>query len=456
MRRRLVSLPLSIVNAWANLPLVYLFSFLFSSPYTGFAIMVLILVLTSLLGTILVFVFLIIPGIDLPTAAHVCRYIFFLQPNYAFSQSLSERSRSPVQCQTSRSSGIENTFASNELSLTRPGIGVPVLYLFFEGIVYFLLVFLVQYRFFIPIQDDRALAESTPIDEDADVAAEREAVMSPDFDDTSSIVVAKNLTKQYRKAAQPAVDHLTFSIPRGECFGLLGLNGARKTTTFKILTGDLTMFAGTSYIEGLNIRSDLHRVQRLVGYCPQFDSLIERLTGREYLTCIARLRGYVPSSISVVVQKIIDRLDLNEYADRTCGTYSGGNERKLSTAVALVGDPSVVFLDEPTPGMDPKARRFLWDCLVDVLKEGRSIVLTSHSMKECEALCTRLGILVNGRFKCLASIQHLKNRFGGGFSLTVIVGEAMTDNVQAPNTATSTVAIIIRLHSKKVSWCEVD
>ncbi|EDO28092.1 predicted protein [Nematostella vectensis] len=100
---------------------------------------------------------------------------------------------------------------------------------------------------------------------------------------------------------------------------------------------------------------------------------------------------------------------------------SGGNKRKLSTAIALVGNPPIIFLDEPTTGMDPVARRFLWDSLTHVMKGGRSIVLTSHSMEECEALCTRLAIMVNGQFKCVGSAQHLKSRFGMGYTLMLKV-----------------------------------
>jgi ATP-binding cassette subfamily A (ABC1) protein 3 len=109
--------------------------------------------------------------------------------------------------------------------------------------------------------------------------------------------------------------------------------------------------------------------------------------------------------------------------------YSGGNRRKLSTALALVGNPPIVFLDEPTTGMDPATRRYLWDVLISITKEGRSIILTSHSMEECEALCTRLAIMVNGRFKCLGGIQHLKNKYGSGFYLQakVSLGEPPAD-----------------------------
>jgi len=135
----------------------------------------------------------------------------------------------------------------------------------------------------------------------------------------------------------------------------------------------------------------------------------------------ARLRGVPSNKIENLVSATIKHLNLTNWADKLCGDYSGGNKRKLSTAIALVGNPPIVFLDEPTTGMDPVARRFLWDSLMTVMKGGRSIVLTSHSMEECEALCTRLAIMVNGQFKCLGSTQHLKSRFGTGYTLMIKV-----------------------------------
>eukprot|EP00050_Salpingoeca_kvevrii_P001372 m.168672 g.168672 ORF g.168672 m.168672 type:complete len:270 (-) comp10356_c0_seq5:318-1127(-) len=191
-----------------------------------------------------------------------------------------------------------------------------------------------------------------------------------------------------------AVNHLTLAIPRGQCFGLLGINGAGKTTTFRMLTGDEIMSKGTAYMDGFDIRTDMKRVRQRMGYCPQFDALIELMTGREILTMFARLRGVREAVIPDTVDDLIEALMLDKHADKQCGTYSGGNKRKLSTAVALVGDPPIIFLDEPTTGMDPGARRFLWNALLEAMQGGRSIVLTSHSMEECEALCSRLSIMV--------------------------------------------------------------
>jgi len=152
------------------------------------------------------------------------------------------------------------------------------------------------------------------------------------------------------------------------------------------------------------------------------------LTGREHLRLYARLRGLSETSVQKYTEWCLRRLGLIPYADRAAGTYSGGNKRKLSTAIALIGKPSMVFLDEPTSGMDPGARRFLWNCVLEMVRGGQSVVLTSHSMEECEALCTRLAIMVNGSFKCHGSIQHLKNRFGSGYTLTV---RCMGENTQA-------------------------
>jgi len=164
-----------------------------------------------------------------------------------------------------------------------------------------------------------------------------------------------------------------------------------------------------------------------MGYCPQSDAIFELLTGREHLELFARLRGVPEAQVAQTASLGLARLGLPQYADRPAGTYSGGNKRKLATAVALVGDPAVVFLDEPTTGMDPSSRRFLWNSLLAVVREGRSVVLTSHSMEECEALCTRLAIMVNGRFRCLGSPQHLKSRFGAGHTLTLRVPAARSE-----------------------------
>lgn len=150
----------------------------------------------------------------------------------------------------------------------------------------------------------------------------------------------------------------------------------------------------------MSVVNEIETVRRHVGYCPQFDGLQPNMTCREHLTFYALARGVPYTRVAGVGEHLLQRMGLSKYSDRRAGTLSGGNKRKLSVAIALIGDPDLVLLDEPSSGMDPQARRFMWDVLVGVMP-GRCMVLTSHSMEECEALCARLGIMVDGRFRCL-------------------------------------------------------
>lgn len=255
---------------------------------------------------------------------------------------------------------------------------------------------------------------------DEDVAAEKERVLSGGA--SRDLIRIENLTKVYyarKRGKHLAVDRLCFGVPKGECFGLLGVNGAGKTSTFKMLTGDTSMTAGNAFLNSHSIASEMQKVHKCMGFCPQFDALFDELTASEHLTLYARLRGVPEKELHKVVSWAIKKLALTHYANRPSKTYSGGNKRKLSTAMALIGNPPIIFLDEPTTGMDPHARRFLWNLILEIIKDGRSVILTSHSMEECEALCTRMAIMVNGQFKCLGSCQHLKNRFGEGYIITV-------------------------------------
>ncbi|XP_047633732.1 phospholipid-transporting ATPase ABCA7 isoform X8 [Phacochoerus africanus] len=297
-------------------------------------------------------------------------------------------------------------------------VGKNLLAMAIQGPIFLLFTLLLQHR-------NRLLPEPKlrllpPLgEEDEDVARERERVMQGATQ--GDVLVLRDLTKVYPGQRTPAVDRLCLGIPPGECFGLLGVNGAGKTSTFRMVTGDKLPSGGEAVLAGHSVTRDPAAAHRCMGYCPQSDAIFELLTGREHLELFARLRGVPEAQVAETARSGLCRLGLPQYADQPAGTYSGGNKRKLATAVALVGDPAVVFLDEPTTGMDPSARRFLWNSLLAVVRQGRSVVLTSHSMEECEALCTRLAIMVNGRFRCLGSTQRLKSRFGTGHTLTLRV-----------------------------------
>lgn len=157
-----------------------------------------------------------------------------------------------------------------------------------------------------------------------------------------------------------------------------------------MLTGDKRISKGDAWIRGFSLKTNQREARQLIGYCPQFDALIDDLTGRETLKFFASARGVPPNRIDDITRKLSSDFNFEKHLDKQVRAYSGGNKRKLSTAVALLGNPAIVFLDEPTTGMDPGAKRKLWDVLCHVRDSGKTIVLTSHSMEECEALCTRL------------------------------------------------------------------
>jgi ATP-binding cassette, subfamily A (ABC1), member 1 len=186
-----------------------------------------------------------------------------------------------------------------------------------------------------------------------------------------------------------------------------------------MITGDLSITSGDIFINDYSVRKQVESVHKSIGYCPQVDSIMPLLSAREQLIFYARLRGIPEKYVGKAAIWAINRVGLNVFADRICGDFSGGNKRKLSTAIALIGDPTVICLDEPTSGMDAKARRLLWNDIISLIKEDRIVILTSHSMDECEALCTRMVIMVNGEFKCLGSPQELKRKFGNGYKLSV-------------------------------------
>jgi len=365
---------------------------------------------------------------ELKYIASILRKVFLIFPHYCLGRGLMDMATEHTLNNAISVLGLESVRSRFDFDF----LGKYFFYMFLQGIVFFGFTLLLQSKFWTywfsraegPKEKDNSLEN-----EDEDVRNERERVLNGDVGD--DVMQVKKLFKRYKRKGKQAVDQLTFGVRRAECFGLLGVNGAGKTTTFKMLTGDTEVTAGEATVNGYSILTELDSVRQNLGYCPQFDALDPLLTGREHLRLYARLRGLDEDSVKREAEKGLRRLGLAAYADRCAGTYSGGNKRKLSTAIALIGNPSIVFLDEPTSGMDPGARRFLWNSILDMVRAGQSVVLTSHSMEECEALCSRLGIMVNGKFKCIGSIQHLKNRFGSGYSLTVRCQEEKTGEVVA-------------------------
>ena len=255
---------------------------------------------------------------------------------------------------------------------------------------------------------------------DSDVIEEETRVLTAPHSYNLSL---SNLYKRYsssllslpgRSKQTYAVKNVTLGV-QDECFGLLGLNGAGKTSVFNMVTGVLAVTRGSVKISGRETRESCLRSYNQLGYCAQYDSLFSLLTGREHLYLYGRLRGLRGRDLSDRVRHLITKLCLSEYADLPSGRYSGGNKRKLSIAIALISRPSLLLLDEPTAGIDPYAKQFLWKLLRDLTQGGVSSLLTTHSMSECEALCTRIGIMKEGRLQCIGSPQQLKSKYGQGY-----------------------------------------
>ena len=257
--------------------------------------------------------------------------------------------------------------------------------------------------------------------EDEDVKAEKERVQQ--VDPRKQVMYVNGLRKVYGNFITGEVTHavrgVTWAADQGMVFGLLGVNGAGKTTSFKLMSGILTPSAGEVRILGIDMVEETSRARRLIGYCPQFDALIHVMTVESHLYLYGRMKGLTGKDLRTAVNEKISEMQLETYRHRQAGNLSGGNKRKLSVAMALIGEPPVIFLDEPSTGMDPFARRFMWGVIQDVAEKRKQsvVVLTTHSMEEAEALCSQIAIQVDGQFRCFGSAQHLKSRYGAGYEV---------------------------------------
>ena len=274
---------------------------------------------------------------------------------------------------------------------------------------------------------------------------------SDDFSPSAALVV-RGLRKKYRGKPPAsslttgpdalsclerrfAVDDVTFEVAAGESFALLGVNGAGKTTTFEMLTGALEPTRGDARVfsrrlegraSGLSLRRDADAFRRAVGYCPQRDALFESLSAREHLLFYGALRGLSNEESADAAARVAAAVGLEPAtAVRPAREYSGGNKRALAVAIALMGDPACVLLDEPSTGMDPRARRRLRRALVSASRRsGVAFVLTTHSMAEAEALCTRVGLVEAGVLSRVGDVDAWRAALGTGHALEMRLRDA--------------------------------
>jgi len=255
--------------------------------------------------------------------------------------------------------------------------------------------------------------------EDSDVLEERKKVYHGEWkkDLDKYPLIINDLFKDFGNH-KIAVNKLCLSVTEGECFGLLGENGAGKTTTISICTGLIKPTKGFALVGGFDIRNEIDKVHLVIGVCPQFSILWETLTVEEHLLFYARLKGISPTEEKLHVKQSLQKFGLFDSSKRLAINLSGGMQRRLSIAIALIGDSEICFLDEPTTGLDPASRHQIWK-LINNAKVGRALILTTHSMEEAELLSSRIGIMVSGELQCLGSPLHLKNKFANGYCLNI-------------------------------------
>lgn len=415
------------------------FSYFFNRTDSAQSILPNILTFIGLIPFILV-IFLDMLGIDVRTA-QTLHYLFSLiNPMYIPYAAVYFVDRVYVTCRLNSACG-EITFynyMTEEIILMAIGsiLHIPI-WLFLLKIIEILKtggqlndIFC---KFKPLITDDQQIDEQNDCEyEDNDVKQERIKINMLIDETVQPVVIVNNLRKEFKQKRsccttcsddqqqkKIAVKSLSLAVDAGEVLGLLGHNGAGKTTTLKIITGEQPPTKGQVKIGGFNISTNRKEAFRTLGYCPQHDALWKTITVREHLEVYASIRGVSRCDLPRVINTYLHGLQITEHANKQTQNCSGGTRRKLSYAMAMVGSPNVVLLDEPSTGMDPKSKRFLWDTILASFQGQRGAILTTHSMEEADALCSRVGIMVKGELRCLGSTQHLKNLYGAGYTLEV-------------------------------------
>ena len=273
--------------------------------------------------------------------------------------------------------------------------------------------------------------DASQIDEDV-VAEDRDAQIPSE---KNAAVRMVRLSKSYSKFPfikskwdVHAQDALSINIAEGTLFCLLGHNGAGKTTTINIMTGLFPPTEGDAYIYGRSVRAEMNQIRRSMGVCPQHDILWDEMSAREHLELFSYLKNVPSKERATLIKEKLEMVRLTKVGDNRVGSYSGGMKRRLSVAISSIGEPNIIFLDEPTTGMDPMSRRHVWE-LIEKMKKNRVIILTTHSMEEADVLGDRIAIMAHGKLRCIGNSLHLKNRFGDGYRINIFCSQ-IENNVE--------------------------
>lgn len=246
-------------------------------------------------------------------------------------------------------------------------------------------------------------------------------------DDT--IIVVEDLVKRYNGFA--AVDGVSFDIKRGEIFGLLGPNGAGKSTIISILCCLLKATSGRVVIDGFDIGRNANNIKKIIGVVPQEISLYHTLTARENLRFYGRIYGLSGKTLKNRIEALLEMVGLTDRADDLLEGYSGGMKRRINIAVALLHNPRILFLDEPSTGVDPQSRKRIYDTIQDLNRQGTTVLLTTHQMEDAEKLCHRIAIVDKGKLIALDTLERLLELVGESDIIQVMAKEIPPASVES-------------------------
>ncbi|KAF9918705.1 ATP-binding cassette sub- A member 1 [Lobosporangium transversale] len=271
-------------------------------------------------------------------------------------------------------------------------------------------------------------------DEDEDVKTERNMALDPNYDTAARICNLQKVFQEsmFRKSPldKIAVKDLCLTLQEGKLLALLGQNGAGKSTTMNMLSGLTKSTGGDAVFYGLSMNNEMAEIRSLMGVCPQHDILFGDLTAKEHIELYAGLKNVPKHEIPKLTEERLKAVRLWKVKDKLSHTYSGGMKRRLSMVISTLGDPKIIFLDEPTTGMDPTNRRHVWS-FIEKFKQGRIIILTTHSMEEADILGDRICVMAHGRLRAIGNSIHLKNKFGAGYRISLVTDPSNTALVKS-------------------------
>ena len=411
----------------AMISLTYSLSFLFSSESDAQNIIILIYFVFGDLGAIIIC--LLRGNNSVKNFAKTVEYILALNPlfcfNFAFDLLLNYFSIYIIDYPLEFS-----YFKENEIIKKFNLLLSMIIYLSIECILYTCLLIFLEIRTYSFPKTKINLLNEINIVNKKQIKIQESSRDDPinDIDKNKIYLInIKNLQKIYKSGCIKsnrksiiAVKNLNFCLKPGECFGLLGFSGAGKTTTFKCITQELTQDKGIILVYGKDIRGKFNELNKIFGYCPQFNAIFEHLTVLENLEFYARIKDMNHNSIKTLIRTIIKEMSLNEFKYKISKNLSGGNKRKLSVAISILCNPPIILLDEPATGIDPEARRAMWSIIHRISTKGHSsVIMSTHSMDEAETLCKRIGIMINGEFACYGKPNEIREKYGKGYEIII-------------------------------------